>query len=1003
MDTTQTAENIAGVYHNKSKGNSGLVQEQGTVLSIGGMTTLATELGDITLKGTTLASQGDVNISAAKNLTVSTAKTSINQAENSNMQSIGGIEISATEKFMGYHRELSDSNANQVTHQGAQLTSLGGNLTLFAGKNYQQISSQLLANDNVTVTADNIDFENAYNQTSSYLHQSDLKIGSFTRIKSPILDLLNTIENTIDNANASERVLAANGLSLAIQGMDMYGKYQAYKNPSDFAALFRIESGIGVKHNRNDQKNNELISQANRVNGKNIHFTATNGNITLKHSLLSTNDENGERIKNGSINLAASKDINLQAGADKAFQKGKQQGVGVEVGLAFSLGAKTGPSIYVQAGYSQGKQSLEGTYYKNSNLDAATVNINVGNDLTLKGATVKGNTINAYVENNLHIESLQDVQKSKSSSGGANLQVEGGLGSAWSASVSGNYAKGSSNYQQVMEQSGLFAGDGGYHVAADNVHLKGAAIVSTATKENNALIADKFSFEDIQNISAGKATALGGSMGMPYGRDQRSEENKAGDDKYGRNAELEKNKDRAPEDQVTFDKANPNQKEASKFGLGTGMNDVHSLDLYAAAKIIGSALLSNSKKSQSSHSTTKSVISDGLFTIGSSEGKQAINAITKDNQESNQVLSIVDGNKLKEKVEANSQANQQLLGFALHGTDEAYRTMFIDDHRMLTYVIGKDGEPVRDQQLLNKIYDEAVAVGEDPDAYLKAQQEKGRNIYKLKEVSDQERDKLQKVTYIDPITGKAETKYVVAFNGIFNDENAAAKFAAQNYVATKGEDGKLSQRIFENRYFVHHPEASNAFSELLVAAYEKMFETSFGKLFSMDNSSLQAMDLMKQYGKDDLYIGAHSRGTLTVTNALNALNTQKNRDNKILSNTTVKMVGPAADVAEADNTLSLLQTGQSRNTANGSVRIENHESDPVGSIPILLGGNPSTMNDNVNKYWIAHKLMHMVSDIHSSVHNCHGLGQKQCVTDGYRKKGDLIMNKEKTIFELNKK
>src|SRR3712207_8587296 len=51
---------------------------------------------------------------------------------------------------------------------------------------------------------------------------------------------------------------------------------------------------------------------------------------------------------------------------------------------------------------------------------------------------------------------------------------------------------------------------------------------------------------------------------------------KAGDDKYGRNAELEKNKDRAPEDQVTFDKANPNQKEASKFGLGTGMNDVRS-------------------------------------------------------------------------------------------------------------------------------------------------------------------------------------------------------------------------------------------------------------------------------------------------------------------------------------------------------------------------------------------------------------------------------------------
>ena len=158
---------------------------------------------------------------------------------------------------------------------------------------------------------------------------------------------------------------------------------------------------------------------------------------------------------------------------------------------------------------------------------------------------------------------------------------------------------------------------------------------------------------------------------------------------------------------------------------------------------------------------------------------------------------------------------------------------------------------------------------------------------------------------------------------------------------------------------------------------------------------------MGQYGKQKLYIGEHSRGTLTLSNALKALNTEDNRDKKLLSGTTIKMVGPAANVTRADGYLSQLQTGKERTTSDGSIRIENHASDPVGSMPILLGGNPATASENnLNKGWIAR-----ISDIfgdNSSVHNCYGLGQKQCVIDGYRTKVDLKMGNEQTIFNLNK-
>ena len=69
-------------------------------------------------------------------------------------------------------------------------------------------------------------------------------------------------------------------------------------------------------------------------------------------------------------------------------------------------------------------------------------------------------------------------------------------------------------------------------------------------------------------------------------------------------------------------------------------------------------------------------------------------------------------------------------------------------------------------------------------------------------------------------------------------------------------------------------------------------------------------------------------------------------------------------------------------------------------MPILLGGNSATTSENnLNKGWV--ERISIFGDT-SSVHNCYGLGQRQCVIDGYRTKGDLKMGNEQTIFNLNK-
>ena len=107
------------------------------------------------------------------------------------------------------------------------------------------------------------------------------------------------------------------------------------------------------------------------------------------------------------------------------------------------------------------------------------------------------------------------------------------------------------------------------------------------------MTAQDFEYSNIQNYSNAKSSAMGLMGGFSVDRDQTSDEDKALNKIY-------RGEDRKSE---TFEQANPNKANQLpvKFGLGT--NDVHSTDLYAAAKIGLANLASNSSQSENNQST----------------------------------------------------------------------------------------------------------------------------------------------------------------------------------------------------------------------------------------------------------------------------------------------------------------------------------------------------------------------------------------------------------------
>ena len=957
--------------------------------------------GNVTVQGSNVVGENGLTVQA-KNIDIKEAENKF-YSDDFHSKKKSGMLGGGLGVTFGAQKQTLESDKTKFYAQGSQVGSLNGNVTLIAENHYTQTASLVSAikGGDVNILAKKVDIKAADDKYETNTKQTFEQKGVTLAITSPVISAIQAVQGVVQSTRqvGESKHGRVNAMAAANAGFDAYRAAQSVGQATNDVGKFMSDTGnvdsvIGVQITYSQQKSESRThtegktaakSQVNAGGRVNIVATGAgkDSNINIEGSDISG--------KQGTI-LIADNQVNIKAIEENHQERSTNKSRGFNAGVAIKVSNGEAAGVTFGGNYGKGYGNGDETTYVASHVgdsQSKTV-VKAGGDVTLAGSQVKGKGVELDAEN-LKIESLQD----KSSYHGKQMNVSASVtvGYGFAAGGSFNKSKVNTDYASVNEQAGIFAGNDGYDINVKNkVSSVGGAILSSAPKEKNQMTAQDFEYSNIQNYSNAKSSAMGLMGGFSVDRDQTSDEDKALNKIY-------RGEDRKGE---TFEQANPNKANQSpvKFGLGT--NDVHSTDLYAAAKIGLANLASNSSQSENNQSTTNAVISDGNFNIASMQGKQNIETIKKSTEQDANKLEKVDHAKMQKEVEQDVATIQAFAKNVGGATDEAYRTMFIAEHRMFTHKVDEKGDPIEDPEILKKIDEEADAQGISRDVYLQQQLDKGRNIYVLHELSDQERNQLQKVTYTDPKTGKTESKYVVAFNGIFNDRNSAAKFAVQNYVAGRDEKtGDINKRLYKDAYFVHHPKAKNGLSELLVAGYEKMFETSFGNLLGMDNSSLQAMNIMKQYGKDDLYLGSHSRGTLTVSNALKALNTEDNREKKLLSNTTVKMVGPAADVTRADGYLSQLQTGKERTASNGSIRIENHASDPVGSMPILLGGNSATTSENnLNKGWIAR-----ISDIfgdNSSVHNCHGLGQRQCITDGYRTEGDLKMGNEQTIFNLNK-
>ncbi|HAP0135777.1 TPA: hypothetical protein IRP94_005190, partial [Escherichia coli] len=183
--------------------------------------------------------------------------------------------------------------------------------------------------------------------------------------------------------------------------------------------------------------------------------------------------------------------------------EGKNTSSGGSVGVGIGVGPG-GPGFSLSASVNQGKGSEKGngTTHTETTVDAGKqLTIISGRDTTLTGAQAGGETVKVDAGRHLTLTSEQDSDrydsKQQNASAGGNFTFGSMSGSA---SVNLSRDKMHSNYDSVQEQTGIFAGRGGFDVTTgQHTQLNGAVIASTATADKNRLDTGTLGFSDTEN------------------------------------------------------------------------------------------------------------------------------------------------------------------------------------------------------------------------------------------------------------------------------------------------------------------------------------------------------------------------------------------------------------------------------------------------------------------------------------------------------------------------
>lgn len=478
---------------------------------------------------TTLTAGNDLNITAAQN---THSSTHFEQTKESGLMGTGGFGF-----MIGSKQNSTDADQTNTTNAASNVGSLNGNVNLSADNHYQQTGSnvtaghadatgQFVSAGDINITAKNVDIVAGQDTYATDTVTKSKQSGLTVAVNVPIVNAVMAVTDSAQTVGQSknDRVNAMSAANTAMAG------YQAANALSDLAKSgmdsvkdlnVSVSITVGSSQSKSETHAKGTEAVASNVVGNNVNITATGAGKDSNIHVIGS-----EIAGTHATTLKADNNVTLESAQSISEEHSSNKSSGWNAGVAISYG-QNGLAFGVTAGGNKGKGHGDGTSVTQVNShvgsrggnNLSTTTISAGDTTTLAGAQVLGNQVNIDT-NKLNIESRQDTAKYDSKQMDMSGQVTVGYGFSASGSYSQN--KINADYASVNEQSGIMAGDGGYHInVKDHTDLKGGIITSTQAAEDagrNQMSTGTLTASNIQNHADYDASGFGISGGVELGK-----------------------------------------------------------------------------------------------------------------------------------------------------------------------------------------------------------------------------------------------------------------------------------------------------------------------------------------------------------------------------------------------------------------------------------------------------------------------------------------------------
>lgn len=477
----------------------------------------------ISIQGSAVVGSGDVSLAAGGDVSVTTAQETYNEEHEQNKRRTGVSTSFGKGGFgvtYGTTKEHGTNDVDVVSNIGSTVGSVSGSVSIAADKDATITGSEVLSVTGTDITGRSVTIDSAYNTVDTRSLFESKSYGVNLQVGNKVVESAAKAHEAEERSDKvqDDRLKA---LYAYQAGRALYDGYQAGQGLYDAVAAgkaaqaVQVSIGVSTSKSKSESESHSITAVGSRlVTDGLLSITATGeggtgGDLTII----------GSALEGGNVTLDAARDILLLSAQNTTDSRSRSRSSsgGAGVGIGVDTQGHAGLSVQANAAGSNGNMDAHSLTHTETLITAKeNLSITSGRDTTLRGAQARAETIVANVGRDLSLESEQDSEtyraENKNTSGGASVTVIGTPGG------SGNFSymqgKTTSEYYSVVEQTGLFAGSGGFDITVGkNTDLKGAVIASAAPADKNRLSTESLSWSDIENRAEYQASTTGASAG----------------------------------------------------------------------------------------------------------------------------------------------------------------------------------------------------------------------------------------------------------------------------------------------------------------------------------------------------------------------------------------------------------------------------------------------------------------------------------------------------------